>query len=210
MATIKSRLILVRHCLTDYDIAGSNGRFLGTSDPILNNDGITEAIKLRALLKDVPIDQSFVGDAIRCQQTLQYIIEKRNIPISVDPLLNEIDYGVWEGLTKREIIENYKNEWELFQLDPSINIPSMGELPSECLERADKWLSHVNCSYGLAVIDKTILRLLICSTLGLPLSRYRNVFDIKIAGITVFLNTEQGWRLETLNYAATPKRVFGV
>jgi len=204
------RILLVRHSLTDYDNPGPDGRFLGYSDPPINERGKKEAAYLHATLRELPFDQAYVGTSQRCRQTLDLILANRTIPISVDPLLNEIHYGEWEGLTKKEIKDRYKSEWKKFEEDPSVDIPRFGELPRVCLTRALTWLSNVQCRYGLAVVDKTWLRLLLCSILFIPLARYRDVIDAKISSVTVLLNSERGWRLETLNYGATSKRVFGI
>lgn len=210
MVSSTEKLIFVRHCLTDYDIAGPEGRFLGNSNPPLNENGLAEAKVLSEELKNIPFDKAYVGESKRCQQTLDFILQHHNIPKEINPLLNEINYGEWEGLTKETIVNQFAKEWNKFENDPELYIPPFGEKTKECADRAETWLNSAVCKYGLVVIDKTWLRLLICRILGIPLKYYRDVFDIKIASVTVLLTTKKGRRIEAINYSATKKRIYGI
>ncbi len=196
--------------MTDYDIAGINGRFLGISDPPLNEKGIKEAELLREYLEDLPIDNVYTSRSQRCQQTADIIIGHRNLTKTVDHLMNEVDYGDWEGLTKGEIIQQFPVEWKNFENNPISNVPPLGESAQACTERAIEWINKVQCQLGLAIVEKTWLRLLICKIVGIPLERYRDALDIKIASITCLLYTNRGWRIESLNLVATKRRIFGI
>jgi len=175
----------------------------------LNDHGIQEANALRQILADIPFDRAFAGNSRRCRQTLEIIIGQRNIPIEIDHLMNEIDYGDWEGLTKGDVVTRFAEDWKRFEENPD-NVPPNGESVKSCAERVESWLTKLQCNRGLAVVDKTWLRLLICSIMGAPITRYRQCLDAKIASITVLLLVSKSWRMETLNYGATRKRVFGI
>jgi broad specificity phosphatase PhoE len=202
------RLILARHCLTDFNVVGVEGRFLGTSDPPLNQKGVEEALELRELLRDVVFDIGYAGRSKRSQETLQLILRGREVPVSVDPLLDEIDYGAWDGLTHREVMVRFPEEWPKFREDPATYIPPEGEPASKCLERAMDWLAASDFQRALAVVDKTWLRLLLCALLGIPTPRYRDNLDAKIASLAVLVSTPKGWRMDALNYGATRNRVL--
>lgn len=209
MISIPKRLCLVRHCLTDYDVANLTGRFCGISDPPLNERGIEEAHHLAQSLQDIPFDMAYVGRARRCRETLSILVRDRDIPVIDDLRLDEINYGCWEGLSKGEIQSQFPEVWAQFESDPVLGIPPGGEEVQHCANRALAWLNEFDAHFGLVVVDKTWLRILVCSLMEVPLVRYRNALDAKIGGVTSVIQTSRGWRIEALNYLATPGRVLG-
>src|SRR5437764_14710107 len=172
MASTERRLCLVRHCLTDFDVADLTGRFCGRSDPPLNTKGLDEAHRLAHLVRDVPYDKGYSGVAQRCRETLRVLLADRTVPIIEDSRLNEIDYGSWDGLTKGEIQTRYPEQWAAFERETILGVPVGGERVQDCVDRAMAWPKDWDRQFGLVVVDKTWLRLLVCNLLGAPLSQY--------------------------------------
>ncbi|HYX30760.1 MAG TPA: histidine phosphatase family protein [Pyrinomonadaceae bacterium] len=204
------RVLLVRHALTAYDIAGPEGRFCGRSDPPLSAAGIEEAIATAEFLKEARNDCVFCSPLARAVQTADRIATARAIRVVKDPLLSEIDYGDWEGLTKQEVVTRFGDAYDRFAADPFTHYPPGGESTENCLARALEWINALTDDYVVAVTHKTWTRLLLCRLLAIPLTNYRRHIDVKIAGITVLINTSSGWRLDALNYFATRKRILGL
>jgi len=89
------KLYLVRHGQTNYNELG-----LCNSDPKvdvhLTKSGIEQARKLAKQLKNVDIEQVFVSELKRTEQTAQIVNKYHNAPVTVDARLNDIRFG-YEG-----------------------------------------------------------------------------------------------------------------
>ena len=83
--------------MTDYNVVGS-GRFCGVTDPPLNAQGLAEASELRAILANTEIRAAYTSALLRARQTVEIMVAARGIPVLIDPRLNEISYGAWEGV----------------------------------------------------------------------------------------------------------------
>ena len=101
------RLLIVRHGLTEWNI---QNRYQGQSDIPLSQIGMSQAGALAARLKTVAIDQIITSDLVRAHATADYINAGRSIPITVDMLMREMNFGVWEGLTFTQAMAQYPVE----------------------------------------------------------------------------------------------------
>jgi broad specificity phosphatase PhoE len=203
------RVLLVRHALTDFDIASNAGRFCGRADPPLNEKGRSEAALLAERLPIASSQVIFASPLTRSRETAQIILGSSGVPLVVDERLREIDYAHWDGLSKAEIEKQFGAEYVKFNENPLLFHPGGRALLDTCAAAAWDWLSLLTADHVIAVTHKTWTRLLLCKILGLGYNRYRNAFDIKIAGVTCLVNIETGWRLDAVNYEATPKRIYG-
>lgn len=180
---------------------------MGRIDPPLNRKGQSEAADLARMLQDVRFDAAYTGVSQRSRQSLDLIWAASDTPRHIDERMDEIGYGAWEGLTKANVVASFPSEWREFDDDPTC-VPPGGESVADCRDRAVAWLADIQADISLAVVEKTWMRLLLCDILGIPVNRYRTVLDLKIAAMTILVTTAVGWRLEALNYGATPIRVF--
>ncbi len=205
------RITLIRHTLTDFNFKGQNGKFCGISNPPLNSMGIKEANDIAKLLENIPFDIIYTSPLIRARQTAEIINQLMKIPITVDGSLTEINYGIWENLTKVEVENQYPKEYNAFNhKNPISHYPKGGEDPKDIALRITKWLNQLSAEKILAVSHKTAIRLLLCTILKIPLQYYRNICDIKIGGIIVISGNNNNWTIEAINYGATFKRIFNL
>ncbi|MBR1692902.1 MAG: histidine phosphatase family protein, partial [Lachnospiraceae bacterium] len=89
------RLYLVRHGETD-----SNKRRLlqGHTDSELNEYGRELARRTRDGLKDVPFAAVYTSPLKRAKETARIIMDKRDIPFYEDSRIQEMGFGIYEGL----------------------------------------------------------------------------------------------------------------
>jgi probable phosphoglycerate mutase len=88
-------LILARHAYARSNAGATvNGAPPGAS---LAEVGIEEARTLGRLLADDTIDLGVSSRLLRTQQTLAVALEGRELPMMVEPLLDEIGFGSFEG-----------------------------------------------------------------------------------------------------------------
>ena len=88
-------LILARHAHAE-----SNAGDIVSSTPPgggLSDDGRGEAQRLGMLVASDPIDAGFSSRLLRTQQTLELSLVGRAVPLVVEPLLDEIGFGSFDG-----------------------------------------------------------------------------------------------------------------
>ncbi|MFO7819224.1 MAG: alpha-ribazole phosphatase [Halanaerobacter sp.] len=167
-----TKLILVRHGETNWN---KESRFQGNKDIALNQKGERQAHKLAERLAKEEIDVIYSSDLDRAYKTAQIIAAKHNLAVQTRSNLQEIDFGVWEGLTYQEINEQYPNEFESWQKNPKVNNPEGGESLKDIEARVCKALTEILEEHE----GKTILiaahggvnRVVISNFLDMPLDR---------------------------------------
>jgi len=163
------KLTLVRHGETQWNEAG---RFQGSSDIEMSAKGVQQAIVTGNLLKDQPVDFIYSSDMKRAITSANEIRKHhQNTPLLVEPNLREMDFGVWEGLSRQSIIAAYPemyNRWKQDRNQP----PRSGESLSVFEERVRLFWHKVLKQHidqdGIIVAHGGTLRLLICIALEIP------------------------------------------
>ena len=118
------KVYLIRHGETEWNITG---RWQGILDPPLNEPGRKQAEKLAAHLKDTPIQAIYSSDLSRAFDTAKMLGDALGLSLIVDKRLRELHIGVFQGLTKPEIIEKYPEEFEAFMAQPFEHCITEGE-----------------------------------------------------------------------------------
>lgn len=98
------RFILVRHGETQWN---TNGRFGGYTDVPLNEKGREQAKSAGQKLMDEKIDRVYCSDLSRATDTAQAILEHHSLPVNYSKSIREMNFGKWEGLTYKQILEEY-------------------------------------------------------------------------------------------------------
>ncbi len=167
------RVILVRHGETSWN---QERRFLGHSNPGLNEQGEMQARAVAQRLLAEKIDKVFSSDMLRALETSQEIACLHNVPIRIMPSLREMNFGEWEGLTFAEIQTRYPvlvNKWIA---DPfGVRLP-FGETAEEVKIRVvEAWNSIVLSAAAeeavVIVAHGGPLRMLLCQLTGIDSSR---------------------------------------
>lgn len=103
------KLILVRHGVT---VCNEGGALSGFKDSILSEKGKSQASKIAEYLKDEDIDKIYTTPLSRTKDTIKKLAEIKNIQTEETSLLNEINFGDFEGLSFKVIEEKYPEEVE--------------------------------------------------------------------------------------------------
>jgi alpha-ribazole phosphatase/probable phosphoglycerate mutase len=93
-----TNLVLIRHAETDMA-----GRFCGHSDPELNQRGRGQLPGMLNALSEQAIRRVYTSDLRRARQTAEAVAEHFGAELYLRPGLREIHFGLWEGLSWREI-----------------------------------------------------------------------------------------------------------
>ncbi|WP_430885680.1 alpha-ribazole phosphatase [Fusibacter sp. JL216-2] len=98
------RFILVRHGETQWN---TSGRFGGYTDVPLNEKGKLQADNAGRKLMNESINKVYCSDLSRARDTAKAIMKHHNLPIHYSQDIREMNFGKWEGLTYKQILEDY-------------------------------------------------------------------------------------------------------
>ena len=146
-----TRLILVRHGQTDWNV---EGRYQGQADPPLNRRGREQAVTLAEALCGAGLNVLYSSPLRRASETARVLADRLGLSLRLEPRLTEIGQGEWEGRRPARIEQLYPELWRRWDTDPWSVAPPGGESLPEVRTRVyaalDEILSrHAGCCIGL-------------------------------------------------------------
>lgn len=136
MGDILARFFLARYGETVWN---RERKYQGQSDVPLTDEGRIQAKSLSERLKDEKIDVIYASDLGRTMETAEIIAEHHGRKVVPAPLMRELNFGIWEGMTYDEIMQKWAKEYNKWQDDPYNENPPEGETLSELCERVSKF-----------------------------------------------------------------------
>ena len=176
--TDSTRLLLVRHGQTVWH---RENRYAGAdSDIDLTPAGHAQAERLAEWARLVAPDVVATSPVRRARETAQASADAVGVALQVVPGLREVTFGVAEGHTLSELASVDATMVDAFRADP-VQSPFPGaEAPEAAAERGAAALRTLAAEHPvstvLVVAHNTLLRLALCELIGIPISRYRQVF----------------------------------
>jgi alpha-ribazole phosphatase len=166
-------LWLVRHGQTDWN---AQKRYQGHSDIPLNATGEAQAQQIAERLVSERLHAIISSDLRRTVQTADAIAAHHNLDIQLEPRLRESNFGVFEGLRYKDVIDQHKLMAEAWFADPE-NPPEGGEKLSEVAARVSVAIATLIAQFAsnkrLVLIGHGgALRLLLCHLLEMPSNQY--------------------------------------
>ena len=89
-------IYVIRHGQTSWNV---EKRLQGRSDTDLNEVGRAAAIRTGKAFCEVPFDLVFTSPLKRAKETAALFLGERKVPVIEDARIQEISFGVYEGLT---------------------------------------------------------------------------------------------------------------
>jgi broad specificity phosphatase PhoE len=169
-----TRIVLVRHGVTDYTVAGKlDGR--GGADPALNAEGLRQAraaaAGVRALTDAGPVS-IFTSSLRRAIETGAAIADELGLSPRVDADWDEQNFGDWDDQSLRDLVARDPQELLRFRRDPQYARPG-GEAHVELESRVLAALGRATAAGGTVVVvshRKPIMTVL-AHVLGIPHER---------------------------------------
>jgi broad specificity phosphatase PhoE len=172
-----TRMVLVRHGETIWH--GEN-RYAGTSDVELTEHGREQARDLAEWAATAALDGVWASTLSRAEQTARACAAATPAQLVTDERLRELDFGDAEGLTRQEMGVRFPDAVEDFLRDPVRHHLPGGEDPVRAARRFTSCLQEIAERHPtarvLVVAHSTVIRLALCSLIGVELSRYRRLF----------------------------------
>ena len=181
-----TRLYLVRHGSTELT---AEDKFSGAIGVELSDEGRWQAGKLGERLKNEGITAAYCSPLSRTVDTARIICGHSGLEPIVRDGLQEIHHGHWEGLSRAEVEERFKDEYLSWEEDPYTFAPEGGESGVAVLARALPVIREIVTAHTgkrvLVVSHKATLRLLLSSLLGFDPRGYRDRLDQAPAALNV-------------------------
>ncbi|MFI6104688.1 histidine phosphatase family protein [Streptomyces sp. NPDC051310] len=195
--------VLVRHGETAWH---AENRYAGRTDVPLTELGHQQAATLGAWAAGQRLDAVLCSPLSRARLTAAPAATALGLTPRVDERLYEVDFGRGDGLTRAEMAEEFPDELDAFLTDPVAHHLPGGEDPTEAAARAiaclEEVVSELPDGRVLVVAHSTLVRLVLCALLGIPLARYREVFPALENGALTELRLLPGGRASLLRLNA--------
>ncbi|WP_419997155.1 histidine phosphatase family protein [Streptomyces boninensis] len=205
--------ILVRHGET---IWHAENRYAGRTDVALTDRGHAQAADLAHWAGTEAIDAVVSSPLSRARLTAEPAARALGLRPRIEERLLEVDFGRGDGLTRAEMSKTFPEQLTAFLDDPVANHLPGGEDPATAATRGAAALTDLARELPdgriLVVAHSTLIRLVLCRLLAIPLDSYRRVFPELHNGARTELRlradrTDRSGRaaaLLTLNAPCTP------
>ncbi|MEV5106169.1 histidine phosphatase family protein [Streptomyces massasporeus] len=173
---MSTTLLLVRHGQTVWH---AENRYAGISDIDLTDTGRTQAEALGRWAGAHPVDAIWTSPLSRAVATAEPACRALGLTSHSEPHLRECDFGVLEGRTLAEF-EAEDPEWAAaYRSDPVAHSFPGAEDPLSAATRGVRALRDIAAAHPgervLVVAHNTLLRLVLCTLLSIPVGEYRRV-----------------------------------
>jgi len=106
----RTRLYLARHGETT---TSAEFRYIGHMDVDITENGVDQMTSLRDRLMNDDLNAIFSSDLLRSRKGAEIIGSLHEAEPIACPEFREIHLGIWEGLTRDDIMERYPDEYNL-------------------------------------------------------------------------------------------------
>jgi len=196
----RTTIFIVRHGECN---GNREGLFRGRCDFPLNDIGIRQAEALALELKGQGITRIFSSPLLRAAETASRIAGTCCSQWEIRAGFNNMALGQWEGRPKREVEEEFPEEWSLWIEHPErLHIPGAESL-SDVQRRAFSNLEHLVHVYAgetIAVVShRAVIKPLVAACLGLAEPSFWRL-HIDTASYSILVHEEKrGYCLTLLN-----------
>jgi alpha-ribazole phosphatase len=160
------KLYLLRHGST-----GADGRFIGSTDLPLSEEGKKQIKAVRPVFGHDEIDILLCSPMTRCIQSIELLETQK--PHEIVNELREIDFGLWENLDFESVNSKYPDHVSEWMENPETFTFPQGEWVPDFIKRLEKVKKRIeeeSAENILAVCHGGVIRYMICLFLHLPLS----------------------------------------
>ena len=199
VAVGRCTLVLSRHGQTVWH---RENRYAGVSDVDLTETGRQQALALADWAGEARPTALVCSPVRRAVETARPSAEVLGLVPYIEDDLREVSFGVAEGRTMAELHEDDSDMVAKFRSDPvSHPFPGSDSITLAAQRGADALVAIAARHPGetvLVVAHNTLLRLALCSLLGIEVRRYRTVFPRLDNGTLTMLRVSPGDSLASL------------
>ncbi len=193
-----TKLIIIRHGETLWNVEGKKQ---GQLDSPLTALGIKQAKALAQRLTEESFTALYASDLGRAYKTAEYIAARTNHKISPERELRERNFGIFQGLTNKQIKNKYSAEYHSHLTDTVNYVIPEGESLRQFYERNTACLENLTARHAGEIIA-------VVTHGGIIDGWFRYIFDLPLetvrraklwnASINCIVHEEAGgWTLHT-------------
>jgi probable phosphoglycerate mutase len=176
MRLMTAALLLVRHGRTAWH---DGNRYAGSSDIPLDDEGERQADALGEWAKSAALTHLVASPLRRTVATANAVERSTGLAAELVPELRELDFGIAEGQTLAEMMTSAPAAAAAFLADPVAGHWPEGDDPATRTAGASAALFDIAEKHSggrvLVVMHSTMIRLVVCDLLSIPLPRYRDL-----------------------------------
>lgn len=200
-----TRLVLLRHGLTDWNQAG---RFQGQLDVGLNDVGRSQAEQTAPHIAALRPDVLISSDLTRAYDTARAVSAATGLEIIPEPRVQEINVGSWGGLTGAEMAERDPSFADALRSGRDFRRSPEGETADEVGTRMRLALTDLAGQYEgrtIVVVSHGLAIRMACGyLLGWDFAHTWQLGPMGNCGWSVLVRTaDRPWRLEAYNRLAS-------
>jgi broad specificity phosphatase PhoE len=195
--------VLWRHGQTAWNL---EHRFQGQSDVPLNEVGLAQADRAAQLIAALHPTAIYSSDMIRAGQTAEPLAQLTGLPVRLDKDLRERSGGLWEGLTGKQIREQYPEAYRTWTPPEGESTEAVGERAAAAFERIAE--SVPSGSLAVVVSHGAAIGIGMSRLLGLP-EQDRVLGTLSNCSWSVVGRRGGRWRLLEHNVGALPEPSAG-
>ena len=165
------RVYLLRHGHVE---TGGQRRYIGRTDLPLSPRGLEQAQRLAAGLARSGAGRIVSSHLTRARQTAQIIAAPLGLAVQVEPSLNEIDLGAWEGREMAQVRQADPEAYRRRGEDPAGFRPPGGESFQDLAHRVVPAFERIlagSVNVPIIVAHAGVNRVLLCHLLSIPLNK---------------------------------------
>ncbi len=194
------KLYLLRHGQT---ALSREDTFCGSRlDPELTREGLEMAQAFMRAYRTMSWTAIFSSNLRRSITTAAPLCEALGMKLEMSADLNEIGYGKWEQLTKKEVDERYHDDYVSWLADPTWHAPTGGELTVTVARRSQRFIEETTRQFKdgnvLVVSHKATIRIIVASLLGIDMGSFRYRLGCPVGSVSIVEFTSQGPLLRAL------------
>ena len=194
-----TELVVVRHGETEFN---RHGIYQGHADSPLTPAGEAQALRLARRLRALDCSATaYCSNLGRARRTAELLVRPPAHRICEDPALRERGYGVFEGLSRAEIAEQYPEARIASGAANPDYTPPGGEAQDEFNARVigvfDRIASEHVGGRVIVVTHGGVVTTFARYVLGVPANAPRR-FDIGNTSLSLFYRDERGWMVRFL------------
>jgi ribonuclease H / adenosylcobalamin/alpha-ribazole phosphatase len=173
------RLFLIRHGETADNL---QMRYIGIRNEPLTRRGMRQASQAAEALSQLPIEIVISSPLCRAADTAAKIRDACGVELRLDARLTEGSFGLWEGLTRAEVLELGSGDAEMlvrWESDPSCAPPggeSIESIQTRVVALAEELANEFPDSSVALVSHVGPIKALLSAVLGIPLQASRRLF----------------------------------
>jgi broad specificity phosphatase PhoE len=193
------RVVLVRHGQTNWN---TEDKYRGRIDVKLNKRGVHEARLIGKKLSKIPVSGIYSSPLLRALDTSHIIANFHTESVQILEELIDIDFGVWQGMERDEVIGKYPEIYSMWIKNPDrVKIPgaeSLDDVRNRVIGCLNFILSKQGSETVFVISHGLVNKVILCAVLGLDNSFFWKVKQDNGA-VSVFEYSEYGSKVFLMN-----------